>query len=121
MHLISPLGAIQQARALAERPFRHRRHDELNRTHHPPAGVWWAGDDRWFPADTPPRHGNHLTPLVDGEEAMWAMYEAMEGAQESIYIAAWFLTPELRLIRPPDDPVDPPRGKGGPHAFLPLI
>ncbi len=109
------------AAALASRPLHSRRHKELEREYQAPPDAWWADDDRWFPADTPPRRGNHLTPLVDGEQAMRAMYEAIDGAQKSILIAAWFVTPELRLIRPPDDPSDPPTGKGGPHAFLTLI
>ena len=49
------------------------------------------------------------------------MYEAMEGAQESIWLAAWFLTPALRLLRPPGDRDEPPGGGGAPHAFLPLL
>ena len=118
---LSPLGVAQNLRALAERPLRHRRHKALQRVYHAPPGVWWADDDRWFPADTPPRHGNRLTPLVDGQEAMRVMYEAMANAKESILVASWFLTPNMRLIRPPDDPYDPPDGKGGPDAFLSLI
>ena len=121
MRLLSPRGMLHTLRALAERPLRHRRHDELTRVHRAPPAAWWAGDDRWFPEDFAPRQGNRLTPLVDGQEAMRAMYEAMENAQESIYMTAWFLTPELRMIRPPDDPIDPCTGKGGPHAFLSLV
>jgi len=109
------------AAALASRPLHARRHKELEGEYRAPSGAWWGDDDRWFPADTPPRRGNRLTPLVDGEQAMRAMYEAIDGARESILIAAWFVTPELRLIRPPNDPSDPPQGKGGPHAFLTLI
>ncbi len=121
MRLLSPRGMLHHLRALVERPFHHRRQPQLGRTYQRPADAWWAGDERWFPGDTPPRQGNHLTPLIDGEQAMRAMYEAMDQARASIYIAAWFLTPELRLIRPPNDPVDPPQGKGGPEAFLTLI
>ena len=121
MRLLSPRGVLYTLHALAERPRRHHRKPELEQRYERPADAWWAGDERWFPADTPPRHGNRLTPLVDGEHAMRAMYEAMEQARESIYIAAWFLTPNLRLIRPPDDPIDPPGGKGGPDAFLALM
>ncbi len=85
---LSPLGIAQNLRALGERPWRHRRHKALERDYHAPPGEWWSGDDRWFPTDAPPRHGNRLTPLVDGQEAMRAMYEAMENARESIYVAA---------------------------------
>ncbi len=122
MRILSPIGVAAGARALAGRPWRHRRHAELDRDYpSPPPDAWWGGDDRWFPADTPPRHGNRLTPLVDGDEAWRAMYEAMEGATESIYLASWFITPQWRMVRPPDDPFEPKDGKGGPQAFLPLI
>ena len=118
---LSPLGIVQNLRALAARPWRHRRHKALERDYHAPPGAWWSGDDRWFPTDAPPRHGNRLTPLVDGQDAMRTMYEAMENAKESILVAAWFVTPNMRMIRPADDPYDPRDGKGGPHAFLSLI
>jgi phosphatidylserine/phosphatidylglycerophosphate/cardiolipin synthase-like enzyme len=101
--------------------LRHRRHKVLRRVHRAPPGLWWSGDDRWFPADFPPRQGNRLTPLVDGQEAMQAMYDAMEHARESIYLTGWFITPQLRMLRPPDDPEEPSAGKGGPHALLPLL
>lgn len=121
MGLVSPRSLLQNARALADRPFRHRRYEELARVYRAPDGAWWSGDERWYPVDYPPREGNHLTPLVDGQEAMRAMYDAMEHACESIYLTAWFLTPELRMIRPTNDTAEPRTGKGGPHAFLSLI
>ena len=117
----SPLALGHTLLALADRPRRHRRRSELDRTYAPPADAWWTADDRWFPEDSPPRQGNRLLPLVDGETAMAAMYEAMASATESIHIAAWFLTPELRMIRTPDNPLEPRDGSGGPTAFLPLI
>ena len=52
---------------------------------------------------------------------MATMYEAMAAATESIHIVAWFLTPNLRMIRTPDNPSEPRDGSGGPTAFLPLI
>ncbi len=118
---LSPLGVAQNVRALAGRPLRHRRYRALGRTYHAPPDAWWAGDDRWFPGDTPPRHGNRLTPLVDGQDAMRAMYEAIESARESILLASWFLTPRMRMIRPDDDVYEPRDGKGGPDAFLALM
>ena len=42
-------------------------------------------------------------------------------AKESIHLASWFLTPEMRMIRTPDRQVEPRQGSGGPTAFLPLI
>jgi phosphatidylserine/phosphatidylglycerophosphate/cardiolipin synthase-like enzyme len=49
------------------------------------------------------------------------MYEAMDNARASIYLTAWFITPQLRMLRPADDPEEPSAGKGGPHALLPLL
>jgi phosphatidylserine/phosphatidylglycerophosphate/cardiolipin synthase-like enzyme len=121
VHLRSRRVIAHTVRALVERPLRHRRHKVLRRVHRAPPGLWWSGDDRWFPADFPPRQGNRLTPLVDGQEAMQAMYDAMEHARESIYLTGWFITPQLRMLRPPDDPEEPSAGKGGPHALLPLL
>jgi phosphatidylserine/phosphatidylglycerophosphate/cardiolipin synthase-like enzyme len=121
LHLRSPRAVVQTLRALAERPLHHRRHAVLQRPHRAPAGLWWSDDDRWFADDFPPRQGNRLTPLVDGKEAMQAMYEALDTARASIYLTAWFITPQLRMLRPPDDCEDPCEGKGGPHALLPLL
>jgi phosphatidylserine/phosphatidylglycerophosphate/cardiolipin synthase-like enzyme len=122
VYLRSPRTVVYTVRALAERPQRHRRHDVLQRALDALTGPQSFGDDRWFPDDFPPRRGNRLIPLVDGQEAMGAMYEAMEGARESIYLSAWCLTPQLRMLRlPPDDPDEPSAGAGGPHALLPLL
>lgn len=121
MQLLALRVVTHAVYALAERPLRHRRHAEVQRTYQAPPSAWWAGDARWFPADFPPRPGNRLTPLVDGRDAMRAMYEAMENARESIVLATWFLTPALRMLRPPEDCFDPREGRGGSHAFLSLV
>lgn len=99
MHILSPSGIAQTLFALAGRPFRHRRHSWAEQDFAPPTEQWWTGDDRWSPRDTPPRHGNRLTPLVDGQVILKEMYEAMDAAQTSIYIVIWFLSPEFRMIR----------------------
>jgi phosphatidylserine/phosphatidylglycerophosphate/cardiolipin synthase-like enzyme len=93
----------------------------LVRTYSVPPGAWWAGDDRWFPSDFEPQPGNRLTPLVDGEEVMHAMYDAMEHARESIYLTAWFITPGMRMVRPSDDADEPAAGRGGPRSLLNLL
>jgi len=38
---------------------------------------------------------------VDGRDYFWAVSEALEKAKETIYIADWWLSPELFLRRPP--------------------
>lgn len=40
---------------------------------------------------------------VDGRDYFWAVSVALEQAQETIYIADWWLSPELFLRRPPHD------------------
>lgn len=39
---------------------------------------------------------------VDASDYMWAVSVALDRAQETIYIADWWLSPELFLRRPPD-------------------
>ncbi|CEJ80338.1 Putative Phospholipase D [[Torrubiella] hemipterigena] len=49
----------------------------------------------------PERDGNHIKWYVDGRDYFWAVSIALEDAKESIYIADWWLSPELFLRRPP--------------------
>ncbi|KXX82091.1 Phospholipase D1 [Madurella mycetomatis] len=49
----------------------------------------------------PERDGNMVKWYVDGRDYFWAVSVALESAQESIYIADWWLSPELFLRRPP--------------------
>lgn len=46
---------------------------------------------------------NYCTHLVDAEETYKAMYEAIEVAKDEIFIAGWWVTPELFLLRDPLD------------------
>jgi phosphatidylserine/phosphatidylglycerophosphate/cardiolipin synthase-like enzyme len=56
-------------------------------------------DDRWFRADFPPRAGNALTVLHDGEAYFGDLYEALLGARERVTIVGWCLTPSIPLLR----------------------
>ncbi|KAK4121674.1 phospholipase D/nuclease [Parathielavia appendiculata] len=47
------------------------------------------------------RDGNMVKWYVDGRDYCWAVSAALENAKETIYIADWWLTPELFLRRPP--------------------
>ncbi|ROT41909.1 phospholipase D p1 [Sodiomyces alkalinus F11] len=49
----------------------------------------------------PEREGNLIKWYVDGRDYFWAVSEALEQAKETIYIADWWLSPELFLRRPP--------------------
>ena len=50
---------------------------------------------------SPERDGNIAKWYVDGLDYFWAVSVALEQAKESIYIADWWLSPELFLRRPP--------------------
>ena len=49
----------------------------------------------------PERDGNKIKWYIDGRDYFWAVSVALEKAQETIYIADWWLSPELFLRRPP--------------------
>lgn len=54
-----------------------------------------------FESFAPEREGNKIKWYVDGRNYFWAVSVALEAAKESIYIADWWLSPELFLRRPP--------------------
>ena len=49
----------------------------------------------------PIREGNLIKWYTDGRDYFWAVSVALERAKETIYIADWWLSPELFLRRPP--------------------
>jgi phosphatidylserine/phosphatidylglycerophosphate/cardiolipin synthase-like enzyme len=57
------------------------------------------GPGRWAAGDPPPRAGCELRVLVDGAEAFAAMAEQIRGAERSIWVAGWYLTPGFELVR----------------------
>ncbi|KAJ4323841.1 hypothetical protein N0V94_001625 [Neodidymelliopsis sp. IMI 364377] len=60
-----------------------------------------VGENHRFHSFAPEREGNLVKWYVDGRDYFWAVAEALEQAQETIYIADWWLSPELFLKRPP--------------------
>ncbi|KAL9114506.1 MAG: hypothetical protein Q9227_001587, partial [Pyrenula ochraceoflavens] len=54
-----------------------------------------------FESFAPERPGNKIKWYVDGRDYFWAVSVALERATETIYIADWWLSPELFLRRPP--------------------
>lgn len=55
-----------------------------------------------FGSFAPERPGNNIKWYVDGRDYFWAVSVALERAKETIYIADWWLSPELYLRRPPN-------------------
>jgi phosphatidylserine/phosphatidylglycerophosphate/cardiolipin synthase-like enzyme len=63
-----------------------------------------APPELWVPGPRAPRDGNAVDVLVDGDQALAAMYEAMSAARSHIHIAGWHLTPDFRMRRDGDTP-----------------
>jgi phospholipase D1/2 len=54
-----------------------------------------------FQSFAPVHEGNKIKWYVDGLDYLWAVSVALENAKEVIYIADWWLSPEIFLRRPP--------------------
>jgi phosphatidylserine/phosphatidylglycerophosphate/cardiolipin synthase-like enzyme len=52
----------------------------------------------------PARDGNRVQVLVDGQDALGAMAEAIAGARSHVHIAGWFASPDFRPTREPGAP-----------------
>lgn len=64
----------------------------------------WAGALDGGPTSTewPTRAGNTVDVLLDGEEALPAMVEAITAAKSHVHIAGWHTSPDFRPTRGPD-------------------
>ncbi|KAJ1657236.1 hypothetical protein IWQ61_003335 [Dispira simplex] len=60
----------------------------------------WAREHR-YQSFAPIRDNVHASWFVDGEQYFYAVSEAMAQAKETIFIADWWLSPDLYLRRPP--------------------
>jgi phosphatidylserine/phosphatidylglycerophosphate/cardiolipin synthase-like enzyme len=56
-------------------------------------------DSLWVPGDPPPRSGNRLDVLIDGERAIGAIGAALRQARSHVHIAGWHITPSFSLER----------------------
>ena len=133
--MITPDRVIQSARGALERPFRNHHEAALAEPAPAASDAWWVGDERWFSADFAPREGNRLTPLIDGEHALKAMYEAIAAARVSVYLSAWFASPPMPMVRQDGQPEPtrmtvlpgrarkplPPEAPGGPDSLRALL
>jgi phosphatidylserine/phosphatidylglycerophosphate/cardiolipin synthase-like enzyme len=63
-----------------------------------------GGGDGWWAQGPPRRDGNRVEILLDGEEALGAMAEAIESARSHVHLAGWHASPDFRLTRKPGDP-----------------
>lgn len=57
------------------------------------------GPGLWAEGDPPPRPGNSLDLLIDGETALPRLAEVLLSARTGVSIADWALTPDLALTR----------------------
>ncbi|HEX6355542.1 phospholipase D family protein [Actinophytocola sp.] len=62
------------------------------------------GNGDRFHAHAPVRAGNQMEVLVDGEEALPAIEDAIRNAKSSVHIANWHASPDFRLTREPGTP-----------------
>jgi phosphatidylserine/phosphatidylglycerophosphate/cardiolipin synthase-like enzyme len=62
----------------------------------PDSGLWAAGDP-------PPRLGNALEVLIDGERAIGEISQAMREARSHVHVAGWHVTPAFELHRDEDE------------------
>jgi phosphatidylserine/phosphatidylglycerophosphate/cardiolipin synthase-like enzyme len=59
-------------------------------------------DARWARDGEPPRDGNALEVLIDGETALPRIAEAIAGARSHVHLAGWCVTPEFALTPGPE-------------------
>jgi phosphatidylserine/phosphatidylglycerophosphate/cardiolipin synthase-like enzyme len=75
---------------------RHRRRlgrvDRLDQLDPPSDSLWAAGEP-------PPRQGNALEVLIDGEQALPRVAQALAQARSYVHVAGWHITPEFGLTR----------------------
>jgi phosphatidylserine/phosphatidylglycerophosphate/cardiolipin synthase-like enzyme len=67
---------------------RMRRHGQL-------AAVAPASEGLWAQTAVPPREGNALEVLIDGENALPAMAEAIRNARRHVHVCSWHLEPDF--------------------------
>jgi phosphatidylserine/phosphatidylglycerophosphate/cardiolipin synthase-like enzyme len=58
-----------------------------------------SGPGTWAQGEPPPREGCTLDVLIDGEEAMAAIAEAIAAAQEFVHITGWHFAAAFELVR----------------------
>jgi phosphatidylserine/phosphatidylglycerophosphate/cardiolipin synthase-like enzyme len=90
-HIDRKLGDALEA-AVGAHHRRRLSHLGWNRALDPPDGLWASGPP-------PPRDGNSIEVLVDGEAAFPAIANAIQEARSHVHLAGWFLNPDFDLER----------------------
>ena len=90
-HVDRAVGATAE-RAVCAHHARRLRRLGWQRALDPDRGAFCAGDP-------PPREGCDVRVLVDGEEALPVIAEAVRGARSHVLIAGWHVTPAFELTR----------------------
>jgi phosphatidylserine/phosphatidylglycerophosphate/cardiolipin synthase-like enzyme len=81
-----------------ERQVRNHHRRRLRKLGH--GRVFDPPDDRlWAAGDPPPREGNELQVLIDGERAIGEICAAVKQARSHVHIAGWHITPTFELER----------------------
>jgi phosphatidylserine/phosphatidylglycerophosphate/cardiolipin synthase-like enzyme len=88
------LGDTLERATVAHHKRRLDRHGLLGAMATGTPGLWATT------ATAPPREGNSLEVLIDGEEAFPAMVEAIRGARRHVHICSWHLEPTFEPSRP---------------------
>ncbi|KAF8253235.1 phospholipase D/nuclease [Wilcoxina mikolae CBS 423.85] len=80
----------------------NHRHDE---PHEKEIDAWREeiANSHRYKSFAPETVGNDVKWYVDGRDYFWAVSVALENAKEVVYIADWWLSPELFLRRPPSE------------------
>jgi phosphatidylserine/phosphatidylglycerophosphate/cardiolipin synthase-like enzyme len=81
-----------------ERYVRRHHRRRLERLGH---GQFLRSDasELWAEGEPPPRGGNELEVLIDGERALPAIAAALQDARSHVHITGWHVTPEFALVR----------------------
>ena len=58
-----------------------------------------AGAGGWAARTSPPRRGSSMEVLVDGEQALPRIAEAIAGARSHVHVAGWCVTPAFELTK----------------------
>lgn len=74
-------------------------HHRRRLARHGHGGILNASHNLWASGDPPPRPGNAVRILLDGQEALAAIAEAVRGARESVGVTGWHVTPHFDLTR----------------------
>jgi phosphatidylserine/phosphatidylglycerophosphate/cardiolipin synthase-like enzyme len=92
-HVDRALGQAAEATICAHHRRRLARAEQLAAYAPPHDGSLWAA------GDPPPRDGCQLEVLIDGDQALPRIAEAVAGARDHVHIAGWHVTPGFGVGR----------------------